>query len=100
MLKVLLYVSILLNILDVVLHVVTDQVEALRIAGNIIIIISAVIALVRWRPMAVLIAGLASYLALNCIFIIFSGIGTAGIAFVSLTTILITASLFLQKPKL
>ncbi len=96
-------VLLLLNAIDVVLHVVTDQVEPLRIAGNVIVLVSALGILVlprvrrAWVPIA---AGLWS-LVLNIIHITQSGIGTAGIVFVAATTVLcvVLAVQLARRPK-
>ncbi len=83
-------ILLLLNVFDVVVHVVTDQVEPLRIAGNVIVIVSALGVLViprvrrAWVPIA---PGLWS-LVLNIIHITQSSIGTAGIVFIAATTVL------------
>lgn len=97
--RILLYTSILLNILDIVLHVVTNQPEILRISGNTLIILASGIALKRRRPNLLLGTGLASYLILNGIFIALNGIGTAGIAFTALTTLVTFSSLVLRQTK-
>jgi hypothetical protein len=96
-------ILLLLNVIDVVVHVVTDQVEPLRIAGNVIVIISAlgILTLPRvrraWVPIA---AGLWS-LVLNIIHIAQSGIGTAGMVFIAGTTVLclVLAVQLARRPK-
>jgi len=96
---ILLYICILLNIFDIVLHIAINQPEILRITGNILIIIGAGIALIRQHSNLVLIIGLMFYLILNGVFVALHGIGSAGIVFISLTTLLILLSLFLRKIK-
>jgi hypothetical protein len=95
--RVLLLLSILLNIFDIVLHIAINQPELLRIAGNILIILVSGIALLRQRSNLALVVGLIFYLTLNTVFIALSGIGSAGMVFISLTTLLILVSLFLHK---
>jgi hypothetical protein len=93
---VLLCISVALNVLDVMLHIATNQAELLRIAGNVFIITGSGTALLRRQNLA-LIVGLVSYLVINGIFISLNGIGSAGIVFISLTTILTVISLLLRK---
>lgn len=100
LLRVLLYSSILLNVFDIVLHVVINQPEVLRIVGNILIIVGSGIALLKQRSSLALIVGLVFYLIANGVFIALSGIGGAGMAFISLTTLLTLVSVYLQKLKL
>ena len=97
--RIVLCISILLNIFDIVLHVATNQPEVLRITSNILIITASGVALQRQRSKLVLIIGLSSYLILNGIFIALNGIGTAGMAFIALTTAFTILSLFLRKIK-
>jgi hypothetical protein len=81
----------LLNIGDIALHVAIDQVEPLRIAGNVIVIVAALgmLALGALRiPVVPILAGLLS-LVLNLIFIVTSGIGGLGAVLIALTTILL-----------
>ena len=79
------------NIGDIVLHVAIDQVEPLRIAGNIVVLLAAIgmlaISALR-RPIVPVVAGLVS-LALNLVFIVTSGIGGLGAVLIALTTILL-----------
>jgi hypothetical protein len=92
----LLYLTIALNVLDIVLHIATNQAELLRVAGNVLIIAGSGIVLLKRRSNFVLIIGLISYLVLNGIFIALNGIGSAGTMFISLTTIFTLVSLWLQ----
>lgn len=92
----LLCLSIVLNMFDVVLHIALNQAEPLRITGNVLIIISSCVALLGHANL-ILVGGLIFYLILNGIFIGLDGIGSAGIVFISLTTILTLTSLWLQK---
>ena len=96
-------ILLLLNVIDVVVHVVTDQVEPLRIAGNIIVIVSAlgVLLIPRVRRAWVAIAAGLWSLVLNLIHISQSGIGTAGIVFIAATTVLclVLAVQLARRPK-
>jgi hypothetical protein len=81
----------LVNVGDIVLHVAIDQVEPLRIAGNIVVIVAALgmLAVGALRiPVVPILAGLLS-LVLNLIFIVTSGIGGLGAVLIALTTILL-----------
>lgn len=74
------------NVGDIVLHVAIDQVEPLRIAGNIVVLLAAIgmlaISALR-RPIVPVVAGLVS-LVLNLVFIVTSGIGGLGAVLIAL----------------
>lgn len=93
----LLCTSILLNIFDIALHIVINQPEILRITGNVLIIIASSIALSRQYPKQTLVIGLMCYLVSNGIFIALNGIGSAGVAFIVLSAVLVLTSLLLYK---
>jgi hypothetical protein len=89
--RILIVVVALVNVGDIVLHVAIDQVEPLRIAGNIVVIVAALgmlaIPALR-RSIVPIIAALIS-LGLNLVFIVTSGIGGLGAVLIALTTILL-----------
>lgn len=89
--RVLIVVVALVNVGDIVLHVAIDQVEPLRIAGNIIVITAAIGMLVihSFRKAPIPITALLVNLALNLVFIVTSGIGGLGAVLIALTTILL-----------
>ena len=93
----------LITVFDIVIHVATDQVEPLRIAGNIIVLVSAfgVLLLPRLRRVWVAVAAGGWNLALNVIHISQDGIGALGIALIAVTTVLwlVLAILFARRPK-
>jgi hypothetical protein len=80
----------LITVFDIVIHVATDQVEPLRIAGNVIVLVASLgilaIPAVRraWVPAA---AGLWN-LVLNVIHVTNEGIGTLGVVLIAATTVL------------
>lgn len=82
-----------LNVFDIVVHVATDQVEPLRIAGNVVVLVASLALLFvasarrAWVPA---VAGGVS-LALNAVFIALNGIGVAGAVLVAVTTVLCIA---------
>jgi hypothetical protein len=89
--RILCVVAALVNVGDIVLHVAIDQVEPLRVAGNIVVIAAAVGMLVipaLHTPVVPIMAGVVS-LALNLVFIVTSGIGGLGVVLIALTTILL-----------
>lgn len=89
--RILIVVVALVNVGDIALHVAIDQVEPLRIAGNIVVIAAAVggLALPALRtPVVPIVAGVVS-LGLNLVFIVTSGIGGLGAVLIALTTILL-----------
>ena len=81
----------LLNVGDIVLHVAIDQVEPLRVTGNIVVILAAIgiLAFGALRRPATPIAAAVVNLALNLVFIAIFGIGGLGAALIALTTILL-----------
>jgi hypothetical protein len=89
--RVLIVVVALVNVGDIALHVAIDQVEPLRIAGNVIVIVAMLGMLASHAlrtPWVPAVAGAAS-LALNLVFIVTSGIGGLGAVLIALTTILL-----------
>ena len=88
--KLALIALVIVNVFDIVIHVATDQVEPLRITGNVIILISSLVLLTvpgsrrAWVP---LLAGALS-LALNLVFVANEGLGRAGWILVGTTTLL------------
>lgn len=92
-----------LTVFDIVIHVATNQVEPLRIAGNVTVLVAALALLVTlwarraWVPIA---AGLGN-LILNVIFITREEIGTLGIVLIAATTVLclVLAVQLARRPK-
>lgn len=79
------------NLGDIVLHVAIDQVEPLRIAGNVVVIAAALGMLASETlrtPIVPILAALAN-LVLNLVFIVSFGIGGLGAVLIALTTILL-----------
>ena len=81
----------LLTVFDIVIHVASDQVEPLRIAGNIVVLVSAFgfLLVPRVRRIWVAVAAGAWNLILNVIHISVNGIGALGIALIAVTTVLL-----------
>lgn len=91
-----------LTVFDIVLHVVIDDVEPLRIAGNVIVLANAlgILVIPRVRRAWVAFAAGVWNLVLNIVFISQEGIGTLGIVLVAVTTVLclvLTAQLARRK---
>lgn len=95
-LRVVLVLSVVLAVLsvfDLVLHVAIDQVEPLRVSGNVVVLIAALALLSvpsarrAWFPAA---AGAVS-LGLNLVFITLDGIGPLGALLVVASTALCAA---------
>ena len=89
--RVLAIVVALVNVGDIVLHVAIDQVEPLRIAGNLVVIVAALgmLAVGALRRPAVPIAAALVSLVLNLVFIVTAGIGGLGAVLIALTTVLL-----------
>ncbi len=100
--RALVIVVALVNVGDAGLHVAIDQVEPLRIAGNVVVLVASVALLTippTRIPLVPLLAGAVS-LALNVVFIATSGIGPLGAVLVGLTTVLLVATaLSLRQPR-
>lgn len=83
----------LVNVGDIALHVAIDQVEPLRVTGNVVVIVAALgmlaVAALR-RPATPIAAGVVN-LALNAVFISLYGIGTVGAILIAFTTLLLAA---------
>ena len=88
---VLTVVVALVNLGDVALHVAIDQVEPLRVAGNIAVVVAAVgmLAVSALRRPVVPVAAAVVNLGLNLTFIVMFGIGGLGAVLIALTTILL-----------
>ena len=93
----------IITVFDIVIHVATDQVEPLRIAGNIIVLVSAfgVLLLPRLRRVWVAVTAGGWNLLLNLIHTGQNGIGALGVALIAVTTVLwlVLAILFARRPK-
>ncbi|QPE05674.1 hypothetical protein IT882_06720 [Microbacterium schleiferi] len=82
-----------LTVFDIVLHVAIDQVEPLRISGNLVVLAAALAVLLvpvarrAWIPA---LAGAIS-LALNLVFVAREGIGTMGAILVAVSTAMCAA---------
>lgn len=80
-----------LNVADIVLHVAVNDVEPLRVTGNLVVI-AASIALLMWarvRHALTPIIAAAVSLSLNLVFIALDGIGPLGVLLVVATTLLL-----------
>ena len=92
-----------LTVFDIVIHVATDQVEPLRISGNVIVLLSALVILaipaVR-RAWVAASAGVVN-LVLNVIHVTQNGIGTLGVILIATTTVLcvVIAVQIARRPK-
>lgn len=91
---------LVLNVGDIALHVAIDDVEPLRIAGNVVVLLAAMLMQTTSRARQAhvpLIAGAVS-LALNLVFIATEGIGPLGGVLVATTTLLLAgATLALRR---
>ena len=99
LLRILLVATAVLNAADAVLHVAIDQVEPLRIAGNLVVIagIMGMLAIPSLRrPLVPLVVGAVS-LVFNVVFIATSGIGALGAVLVAVTTLLHAALALLLR---
>ncbi|KPK09659.1 MAG: hypothetical protein AMJ56_10310 [Anaerolineae bacterium SG8_19] len=70
-------VIILIQLIDFIIHVSTDQAEPIRIASNIVIIVWIIAALAGWlnaRFRNISIAAISTYLVLNIIFLTQNGL--------------------------
>ncbi len=92
----------LLNLGDIALHVAIDDVEPLRVTGNIVVIVAAFVLLLwpRARRLITPIIAAAVNLVLNNVFIALEGIGLLGVVLIAVTTLLLVAlALTLRRPR-
>ncbi len=89
--RVLAVVVALVNLGDLALHIAIDQVEPLRVAGNIVVIVAALGMLAVRALRRPVVPGVAAVvnLVLNLAFIVMFGIGSLGAVLIALTTILL-----------
>lgn len=91
---------LVVNVGDIALHVAIDDVEPLRISGNVVVLLAAMLMLTMSRAgqaLVPLIAGAVS-LALNLVFIATEGIGPLGGVLVATTSLLLAgATLALRR---
>jgi hypothetical protein len=93
--SIVLIFSIIINILDVILHIATGQPEALRITSNLLIIVSGTLLLINPRYLTLFTVALSIYVGLNTLFILLEGIGPAGALLIGATVL---AGLFIIRP--
>lgn len=88
-----------LNIVDILVHVLVNDVEPLRVTGNVIVI-AAALAMLLWprarRVLTPLIAAAVS-LGLNLVFIAVSGIGPLGVILILATTVLLGVTALVMR---
>lgn len=88
---------VLINIIDIAIHIGADRVEPYRITANLAIIVAA-LWVVLYRPtQSQLIGwgGLAAYLILNFISIALAGIGVVGLGLIAVTTLLTATAMLI-----
>jgi hypothetical protein len=93
--SIVLIFSIAINCFDVILHIAIGQPEALRITGNLFIIISSALLLVNPRYSTLFTVALSLYVGLNTLFIVLEGIGPVGALFIGATML---TGLFIIRP--
>jgi len=74
-LTALIYLTLLVNIFDIVLHVAIGQPEAIRIIGNTFIIISGALLLISTSYRMLFVTSLVLYIILNTLHVLIDGIG-------------------------
>lgn len=85
--SMLIYLTLLVNIFDVVLHVGIGQPEALRITGNVFIIISSILLALNSRYQMLFTFSICAYILLNTSFVVLFGIGIMGAVLIATTTL-------------
>lgn len=83
---------LVINIFDILLHVIINQPELLRIIGNLIVILCALVVIRKYKvnSQITLFTSAILNLLLNIFFIVNNGIGVLGVIFIATTTILVT----------
>jgi hypothetical protein len=92
-------VALVVNVVDAIIHIVTDQVEPLRIASNVVVILAAalMLAVPALNRQMVAVTADVLYLGLNLVFIVLDGIGGLGLLLVIVTVVLLSTVSFLQS---
>ena len=80
---------LVLNVVDLALHIATDQVEPLRVTANVVVLLLGILVLTVARTRVQVLAAIGGLvtLALNLIVIATTGLGPAGFVFVFGTVI-------------
>jgi len=81
----LMYLILLVNVFDIVIHVVSGQPEALRITSNIFVIVSGILLAIQPRYQLLFAVSLSLYIILNTVFIVLNGIGGLGVVLIATT---------------
>jgi hypothetical protein len=94
-------VALVVNVVDAVIHIVTDQVEPLRIASNAVVILAAalILAVPALNRQMISVTADVLYLGLNVLFIVLNGIGGLGLLLVVVTVVLLSTVSFLQSAR-
>jgi len=86
-LTTLIYLTLLVNLLDIVLHVAIGQPEALRIISNTFIIISGALILVNTIYRMLFVTSLVLYIILNTLHVLLEGAGLLGAVLIATTVL-------------
>ena len=100
MIRAILIALLVLNAIDIAIHVGADRIEPIRITSNILVMLAALVAMGSSRPgigRAAVFAGGVAYAALNAWFVVTSGIGFVGIGLIVSTIGLVTAFLLTRR---
>ena len=91
--------TLVLNVADAILHVATDQVEMLRIASNLLLIVTSAAFLLRpaWARSATCLAAAGLYFTLNALSVATQGIGPPGIMLIAASTLLLSLAALLLR---
>jgi|ETNmetMinimDraft_4_1059912.scaffolds.fasta_scaffold07534_2 NAD/NADP transhydrogenase alpha subunit len=79
------YLTLFVNVFDIVIHIVAGELEVLRVIANTFVIISSVLLLTNVRYRLLFTASLCLYILLNMVFVVLYGIGVLGILLIATT---------------
>lgn len=83
----LIYLVLFVNVFDIVIHVVADEVEPLRVIGNVLVLVGCAMLVTNLRHRLIFAASIAIYLVLNVASVIQYGIGPLGVVLIATTTL-------------
>ena len=82
----LIYLTLFVNVFDIVIHVVSGQTEFLRITSNILIVTAAILLIFRNSYTMLFALALSLYIVLNALFVLMNGgIGLLGALLIAAT---------------
>ena len=83
----LIYAVLFVNVFDIAIHVVADEIEILRVIGNVAVLIGGALLVTNLRHRLIFAGSIAIHLVLNVASVIQYGIGALGVVLIAATTL-------------